>query len=173
MTSLAAEVAEYARSGSPLRVYMDVDIDGWRAAYTRAEDFVSSCNLRYKLSSERLELLGGSEKKRLRAELYPNDYEFGNRGKIVTRRRPERIHFELWPKIAPLAVENFLGLIRGDRGKGECGKPLHFAGTSFHRMVPGFVAQGGDISFGNGSGGESVFGKKFKGGWVIVVSTDR
>eukprot|EP00947_MAST-08B_sp_MAST-8B-sp1_P006078 g6078.t1 len=158
----AAEVAEYASSGTPLRVFIDVDIDGWRAAYARAAEFVAATNLRYKLSSDRLELLGGSEKKRIRSELYPNDYEWSSGGKIVTRRRVERIVFELWPKVAPLAVENFLGLVRGDKGKGECGKLLHYVGIPFHRVVPGFVVQGGDIAFGNGTGGESVWGKKFK-----------
>ena len=39
---------------------------------------------------------------------------------------------------------------------------MHYVGCPFHRIVPGFVAQAGDISFGNGTGGESIWGKKFK-----------
>ena len=60
-------------------------------------------------------------------------------------------------------MENFLALCRGDRGtdKGS-GVPLTYVGCPFHRVVAGFVAQGGDIVKGNGSGGASVFGKKFK-----------
>ena len=145
-----------------LRVYIDVDIDGWRAAYARAEAFVAGTNLRYNLTSNRLEELGGSEKKRIRSELYANDFEWASGGKIVTKRRAERIVLELTPAVAPLAVENFVALITGEKGKGECGKMLHYLGCAFHRVVPGFVAQGGDIAFGNGSGGESVYGKKFK-----------
>ncbi len=46
---------------------------------------------------------------------------------------------------------------------GESGKPLSYTDTNIHRIVNGFIAQGGDMVFGNGSGGESIFnGKKFK-----------
>ena len=70
---------------------------------------------------------------------------------------------ELWPDVAPLACENFLTLITGAKGtSGSSGKRLHYVGCPFHRIVPGFVAQAGDISFGNGTGGESIWGKKFK-----------
>ena len=71
------------------RVYLDVDIDGWRAAYDRATAFVKATNLRYNLTTNVLEDLGGSEKKRIRRDLYPNDFEWSGKGKIVTRRRPE------------------------------------------------------------------------------------
>ncbi len=56
-------------------VFMDIDIAGWRAAYNRAVDFVKATNLRYSLTSDNLEELGGSEKNRIRKELYPNDFE--------------------------------------------------------------------------------------------------
>ena len=58
-----------------MRVFMDIDIGGWRAAYQRACAFVKATNLRYSLSSDTLEELGGSEKSRIRKELYPNDFE--------------------------------------------------------------------------------------------------
>ena len=46
---------------------------------------------------------------------------------------------------------------------GESGKPLSYKNCNVHRIVPGFIVQGGDFVFGNGSGGESIFnGKKFK-----------
>jgi peptidylprolyl isomerase len=43
---------------------------------------------------------------------------------------------------------------------GESGKPLTYRNSTVHRVIPGFVLQGGDFVFKNGSGGESVFGKK-------------
>lgn len=148
--------------GARPRVYLDVDIDGWRDAYALAASFVEATNLRYSLSSNKLEELGGSEKHRVRKELFPNDFEWASKGRIVTRRRPERLQLELWPDVAPLACKNFLGLVTGEFGRGDCGKPLHYKGVAFHRVVRGFVAQAGDVAFGNGSGGESIWKKKFK-----------
>merc|ERR1712032_1363705 len=46
-------------------------------------------------------------------------------------------------------------------GTGKSGKPLHYKGSKFHRIIPGFMCQGGDITKGNGAGGESVYGSKF------------
>ena len=41
------------------------------------------------------------------------------------------------------------------------GKPLHYQGTTFHRVVKDFMVQSGDFSEGNGKGGESVYGGMF------------
>lgn len=45
---------------------------------------------------------------------------------------------------------------------GDCGKPLTYKDSIIHRYIPNKLIQGGDFVFGNGSGGESVYGKKFK-----------
>lgn len=74
-----------------------------------------------------------------------------------------RIVIELFPDIAPLACENFEALCTGSRGKSKVsGVPLHYKDVKFHRFVPNFIAQGGDFIMQNGSGGESIWGKKFK-----------
>lgn len=49
----------------------------------------------------------------------------------------------------------------GEKGTGTSGKPLHFKGSKFHRIIPSFMIQGGDFTRGDGRGGESIYGDKF------------
>lgn len=49
----------------------------------------------------------------------------------------------------------------GEKGVGKSGKPLHFKGSTFHRVITDFMCQGGDFTAGNGTGGESIYGEKF------------
>lgn len=49
----------------------------------------------------------------------------------------------------------------GKKGRGAHGKALHYKGTPFHRIVSGFVIQGGDITFGDGRGNDSIYGGAF------------
>ena len=72
-----------------------------------------------------------------------------------------RLTFELFNDRVPKTAENFRSLCTGERGTGKSGKPLHFKGSSFHRIIPGFMAQGGDFTRNNGTGGESIYGKTF------------
>lgn len=51
--------------------------------------------------------------------------------------------------------------LAGEKGKGVSGKKLHYKGTPVHRIIPGFMIQGGDIIHGNGKGSESIYGLTF------------
>ena len=73
-----------------------------------------------------------------------------------------RIVFGMFGDTVPKTVKNFSTLAEGSAGVGNSGKPLHFKGSGFHRIIPGFMAQGGDFTNGNGTGGESIYGMKFQ-----------
>ncbi len=71
--------------------------------------------------------------------------------RVIIETNVGKIEVKLFPKKSPLAVENFLGLA----------KEGYYNGTIFHRVIKGFMIQGGDPT-GTGRGGESIWHKEFK-----------
>jgi len=76
-----------------------------------------------------------------------------------------RIQMELFSTITPKTAENFRALCTGEKGGGKSGMDLHYKGSSFHRVMPDFMCQGGDFTRHNGTGGESIYGEKFDDEW--------
>ncbi|KAL3465492.1 cyclophilin-like domain-containing protein [Aspergillus heterothallicus] len=65
-----------------------------------------------------------------------------------------RVVFNLFDDVVPRTAKNFRELTKLPEGEG-------YKGSSFHRIIPNFMLQGGDFTRGNGTGGRSIYGEKF------------
>ena len=95
------------------------------------------------------------------------DIEIGNKpaGTVV---------FQLFKNVVPRTAENFRQLCTGEAGRSKVsGRMLSFVNSGFHRVIKGFMAQGGDFTKHNGTGGESIYGTKFADENFILKHTER
>ncbi|KAJ3252475.1 hypothetical protein HK103_001544 [Boothiomyces macroporosus] len=99
------------------------------------------------LSADELEILQENSKKELRF----TEPESIDKGRIV---------IELFPD-TPKTATNFLKICTGEVTSKTARKPLHYKNTLVHRIVKDYIIQGGDVTRGDGSGGESIYGGKF------------
>ncbi|KAL6968103.1 Peptidyl-prolyl cis-trans isomerase cyp95 [Sarracenia purpurea var. burkii] len=74
----------------------------------------------------------------------------------------EKMVFELFSNLAPKTAENFRALCTGEKGiSSKTGRPRHYKGSFFYRIIKGSMVQGGDFLKRDGSFGESIYGEKF------------
>ncbi|CAA2969205.1 peptidyl-prolyl cis-trans isomerase CYP19-3 [Olea europaea subsp. europaea] len=78
---------------------------------------------------------------------------------LIGKAKSGRVVMELFADTTPKTAENFPAQCTGEKGFGASGKPLHYKGSIFHRIIPNFMCQGGDFT--------RVFGKVVDGYTVV------
>jgi|UniRef100_A0A7S4GAX4 cyclophilin family peptidyl-prolyl cis-trans isomerase len=153
-----------------MKVFLDIAIgdiaqyEAEKAAYDRGQQFLTEKGQMYGLASTMEEL--SDEDVATLTDAYDADPKYAAMGPLRTKAPTDvnigRIVIDLFTDNCPKTCENFRQLCTGEGGKGkESGKNLHYKGWGFHRSIKGSLLQGGDITRGDGSGGDSIYKGKF------------
>ena len=155
------------------RVFLDLEIGepaaaaAQAAAHAAAGAFLAARRAQYGWPAALAELDADAEARELFLEAFAGDPAWAARlpDNETPRLAPPdaltrgRLEIALDSAGCPKTAENFRLLCTGGKGKGKAsGKPLHYRGSLLHRIIPGFMAQGGDFVRGDGSGGEAAIG---------------
>ncbi|KAJ3161118.1 hypothetical protein HDU86_007740 [Geranomyces michiganensis] len=158
----------------PRRAFLDLRIGDPAAraaeeeAHARAVSFVdekgAELGLQPGASVDKLE----DWQKEMILESHAADPTWSAKGKIQldppADPRGGRLLFELDVDGCPKTTANFASLCTGAAGFSKTAKtkPLHFKQTPVHRIISNYIAQGGDVTRGDGSGGDSIYSSTFK-----------
>merc|ERR1712166_69628 len=81
---------------------------------------------------------------------------------------------ELFANICPITAENFRALCTGEKNrKKPRPRTLHYLNSIIHRVIPGFMMQGGDFTKFNGTGGKSIYGETFADENAIIPHREK
>ncbi|KAK2658977.1 hypothetical protein Ddye_005510 [Dipteronia dyeriana] len=72
-----------------------------------------------------------------------------------------RIVMDMFADSTPIIAEKFRALCTKEKGINTVGKPLHYKGSTLHSVVPKYMVHGGDITSGNRTDDESIYGPTF------------
>ncbi|CAI2371110.1 unnamed protein product [Moneuplotes crassus] len=89
----------------------------------------------------------------------------------IGESEPQKVIFELFADKTPKTAENFRAITAGHEL--EDGTKLHYKSNKFHRIIPNFMAQGGDITMGNGTGGRSIYSEKFDDEQIWIPHSEK
>ncbi|KAG1086613.1 hypothetical protein G6F42_020917 [Rhizopus arrhizus] len=151
------------------KVFLDIkigDISSYEDAlerYSSAKSWVKQWHSTYGFASDDLDQLSAEDKETL-ADILSNDPTATSEKWIIDAPTPlagGRVVIELFDKECPKTSENFVQLCVGGKVGKSSKKPLHYKETRMFRLVNDFMVQGGDVTRGEGSGGDSIYNGKF------------
>ncbi|KAI8063381.1 cyclophilin-like domain-containing protein [Gilbertella persicaria] len=117
----------------------------------------------YGFATDDLDQLGAEDKETAR-DILSNDPTATSENWLIDAPTPlagGKVIIELNDKECPKTCDNFISLCEGGKVGKSSKKPLHYKNTRMFRLVNDFMVQGGDVTRGDGSGGDSIYNGKF------------